>query len=289
MGFLDNAGLAHLWAKVKTALGLKMDTSVYDPTGRAEDVFAYADGKQSKLSGIEGQIVGFDENGNAIAQNDTGVILPVGSTSWPGSGTILKVDLPEFVLVEGVVISVVNTFPGIPVNGYPLHMDVNGTGAKPLRCNGVNLRGSDIGSGGARHIFQYDGTYWHLLNRGSLACSGGALYGTLHVYGSITGISTPVGSRDAVPKFYVDAKIAMQISIALTTAGWDATTKMQTVTATGVTADNAVIPAPAPASWEAAGQAGVRCTAQAADSLTFTCTKVPTEDLTYNVLIQEVQ
>ena len=76
------------------------------------------------------------------------------------------------------------------------------------------------------------------------------------------------------------------ITITLPASGWS--NNQQTVTATGVTADNAVTPSPAPASWEAAGAAGVRCTAQGADSLTFTCSETPTEDLTYNVLIQEV-
>lgn len=77
------------------------------------------------------------------------------------------------------------------------------------------------------------------------------------------------------------------ITITLPASGWSG--NQQTVTATGVTADNAVTPSPAPASWEAAGAAGVRCTAQGADSLTFACSEPPAEDLTYNVLIQEVQ
>lgn len=45
MGFLDHAGLTYLWGKVKAALGLKMDASVYDPTGKREDVYGYADAK----------------------------------------------------------------------------------------------------------------------------------------------------------------------------------------------------------------------------------------------------
>lgn len=49
MGFLDNAGLTHLWGKVKAALGLKMDAATYDPTGKAQDVFGYVDGKIAQL------------------------------------------------------------------------------------------------------------------------------------------------------------------------------------------------------------------------------------------------
>lgn len=47
MGFLDNAGLAHVWEKVKTALG----------------------GKQNKLTGTAGQVVGFNAQGQAVAQD----------------------------------------------------------------------------------------------------------------------------------------------------------------------------------------------------------------------------
>ena len=78
-------------------------------------------------------------------------------------------------------------------------------------------------------------------------------------------------------------------TVKLTAAEWDAAAKTQSVAAPGVSVSNAVTPTPGPASWEAAGKAGVRCTGQGENSLTFTCTTVPTEDLTYNVLIQEVQ
>lgn len=45
MGYLDSAGLAYLWTKIKGLLSnagdMKKDR--YDPTGKGEDVFAYAD------------------------------------------------------------------------------------------------------------------------------------------------------------------------------------------------------------------------------------------------------
>ena len=45
-----------------------MKAAMYDPHGRAEDIFAYADKKQDKLTGTAGQVVGFDASGNAMAQ-----------------------------------------------------------------------------------------------------------------------------------------------------------------------------------------------------------------------------
>ena len=56
-----------------------MSKAVYDPQNKAQDVFAYADeaaaARQAKLTGAAGQVVGFDADGNAVAQAapDTGV------------------------------------------------------------------------------------------------------------------------------------------------------------------------------------------------------------------------
>lgn len=59
----------------------------------------------------------------------------------------------------------------------------------------------------------------------------------------------------------------------------------QAVTVQEVTASSNIIVTPAPASLEAYGAAQVRCTAQAANSLTFACSKVPESNLTVNILI----
>lgn len=47
MGFLDKAGLERLWGKVEAALS----------------------GKQDKLTGTAGQVVGFNAQGEAVAQD----------------------------------------------------------------------------------------------------------------------------------------------------------------------------------------------------------------------------
>lgn len=73
----------------------------------------------------------------------------------------------------------------------------------------------------------------------------------------------------------------------LTVAGWtgEAAPFTQTITVEGMTAASNIIVAPAPASLDAYGAAQVRCTAQAANSLTFACSKVPESNLTVNILI----
>lgn len=79
--------------------------------------------------------------------------------------------------------------------------------------------------------------------------------------------------------------------VTLTVAGWDAFAKTQTVTVNGVLADESaqlIQPMPAMASQSSYYGAGVLCSGQAANSLTFTCQTVPTADLTVYVVMQEV-
>lgn len=73
------------------------------------------------------------------------------------------------------------------------------------------------------------------------------------------------------------------IAVTLTVAGW--TDYSQTVTATGVTASNDVIITPDPASVEDYVDAGILCTAQSTNSLTFQCGDTPEAAITVNVLI----
>lgn len=69
----------------------------------------------------------------------------------------------------------------------------------------------------------------------------------------------------------------------LTVAGWS--NNSQTVSVSGVTASNNIVVSPAYASNAAWASAGVRCSAQASGSLTFTCDTAPSEALTANILI----
>lgn len=71
----------------------------------------------------------------------------------------------------------------------------------------------------------------------------------------------------------------------LAVASWNTSTKQITVTVSGVTASNLIEVSPAPASWSVASAAGVYCSAQAANSLTFKCSSIPTAAITVNVVI----
>ena len=75
------------------------------------------------------------------------------------------------------------------------------------------------------------------------------------------------------------------VSVTLSASGWDADAKTQTVSVAGVTATANCIITAAPGSYMAYAEAGVRCTAQGAGTLTFACETVPTADVSANVLI----
>ena len=86
-----------------------------------------------------------------------------------------------------------------------------------------------------------------------------------------------------------DSTKPKSVSITLPASGWSDST--QTVTVNGVLADETkqlIQPMPAMASQSAYYGAEVLCSEQAANSLTFTCQNVPTEDLTVYVVMQEV-
>lgn len=72
------------------------------------------------------------------------------------------------------------------------------------------------------------------------------------------------------------------VTVTLTTAGWSG--NAQTVSASNVTADNIVWVSPTPASFEAYGKAGIRATAQAGGTITFTCKSVPSEEISVEVV-----
>lgn len=70
--------------------------------------------------------------------------------------------------------------------------------------------------------------------------------------------------------------------VTLKASGWDATAKTQTVTVSGVSADEAscmIIPMPAVANQSAYNDAGVNAVGQSANGVTFGCNSVPSVDL----------
>lgn len=95
-------------------------------------------------------------------------------------------------------------------------------------------------------------------------------------------VQAAVGAKADKPK---------RVSVTLTASGWNSSAKTQTVTVSGVLADESaqvIQPIPAIASQSAYNAAGILATGQAADSITFTATTIPTADLSVYVVITEV-
>lgn len=83
-------------------------------------------------------------------------------------------------------------------------------------------------------------------------------------------------------KSYVDGKHS---AVSVTVTGWDSSTMQADCTCSGVTASNTIIVTPAPSSYLTWSECQVRAVAQAANSITFQCEEVPSENLTANILI----
>ena len=100
------------------------------------------------------------------------------------------------------------------------------------------------------------------------------------IQGTISGIETEISGLNSAMN--TKQNNITSITVTLTASGWSG--NAQTVSASNVTASNIVWVSPAPASFDAYGKAGVRATSQADGSITFACTKVPTEDLSVEVV-----
>ncbi len=95
-------------------------------------------------------------------------------------------------------------------------------------------------------------------------------------------VQAAVGAKADKPK---------RVSVTLTASGWNSSAKTQTVTVSGVLADESaqvIQPIPAIASQSAYNAAGILATGQAANSITFTASTVPKADLSVYVVITEV-
>ena len=114
---------------------------------------------------------------------------------------------------------------------------------------------------------------WHWNGVSSSAAAYGDASTTYIEIYRVDGITTPANSKGV---------IALK-TVTLPKTGWSSLT--QTVAVDDVTANNSVLVCAAPSSQTAFMGSGVYCSAQGANSLTFTCGTTPTIDLTVNVII----
>lgn len=163
-------------------------------------------------------------------------------------------------------------------------LNVNSLGAKVIRRRVSSNSGeTSVGhsnnwlAAGKPVRVTYDGTYW-IADLPKPSASD--LVGSVAIANGGTGATTPSAARTNIGAIGATSR-----SITLNAASW--ASNSQTVTVSGVSTSNIVIVSPSPDSFEAYGEAGVRCSAQANNSLTFTCSDTPSANLTVNVIILE--
>ena len=118
------------------------------------------------------------------------------------------------------------------------------------------------------------------------------LSGALPVTKGGTGATTAAAARanlgaaalsELTPSAIGAEKARLERTATLQASAW--VSNAQTIPVSGVTVSSLVVVSAAPASHVAYGEAGVYCSVQAEGSLTFSCSDVPTEDLSVNVVI----
>lgn len=81
----------------------------------------------------------------------------------------------------------------------------------------------------------------------------------------------------------IGAATQSQVTVTLAAADWSGNSQIKTVT--GVKPNNTVVVAPAPSSSSDYSAAGILCTAQSINQLTFSCDTTPSNNISVNVLI----
>lgn len=303
---------------------------------------ALANEKQDKLTGTEGQIVGFNASGEAVAQEPpatgmtqteadarymklTGAELAAGETfTLSGDSSDGEIILKNFFMDDDSIslnlgalttglatqnsVRLSKTGVGIATRNFTVAAITDGAEVLSARPNDrmvdmpiaqylrlgkkIELEAPIYGSANPSIKFYEDYTLDSAEVLGELEFIAEMDSSTTVI---VRGIGTPENDDDAVPKSYVDTAVSAKaskptrVAVTLSTSAWSS--NAQTVTVTGILADETaqlIQPVPAIASQSAYYAAGIMCTGQEANSLTFTCQETPTADLTVYVVIQEV-
>lgn len=163
MGYLDKEGLSYLWEKVKAALSQK----------------------QNIITGTQGQVVGFDADGNAVAQ----AVPASGITQSEADARYLKLSGGTMTgTISGASMTLDWTKP-------ILVLDVTGTITEGSRWPGF---------GGM--IDTYTGTPMLKITTVSPNVSGGSVSAEA-AQTIIRGVKNPEGYYDAANKGYVDSRL----------------------------------------------------------------------------------
>lgn len=243
---------------------------------------ALANEKQDKLTGTQGQVVGFDSGGNAVPQDA------------PQSGMTQEQADQRYLQLSG------GTMTGeLALEGF-ITTDPVGE-SQDARCQIVADTDRALGFGkfpligvsanyNTAYMFANPGEFDAVSGESGVIqrvdCGGVVFY---NVGGALR---TDLVENDAYLPTMEDVKMEIRPKSTLVTlplSAWSNNT--QTVTVPGVLADESkqlIQPMPTIADQAVYSAAGISCTGQAANKLTFKAQTVPTEDVQVYVVIQEV-
>lgn len=248
-----------------------MIASTYDPTGKAQDVFAYADTKLSKNGGT------LDEFAVLNAEKNFTIKI---QSSFQESG----INLNEYEGFTAIELSSKESDDSanstLKIDPERVHFDINDSEVFRLTDEGIAIASDVVVSKG-------DEVEFATMDFGYRQDGVSAFQPS-----TLRGIHLPTEPDMAASKEYVDVSAAKPISasVLLPMSAWSPAGDgfLYNPTVSGVSTSNIIIVAPAPTSIDAAMNANVRCLAQSTNFLSFYCDSIPSKDLNYNVLIQEV-
>lgn len=274
-----------------------MLAATYDPQGKAQDVFAYADGRASAAQSaaktytdgqiaaiptpdVSGQISAHDTSATAHsalfqAANDAAAQAQSAASGAQSGLTDHKADKSN---PHGVTAAQVGA---LPLTG--------GTMTGMLDAAAGLKVGDSSDPGSSRLVISNEGGVgWKIATddedpNKSLSFDDMTLLDL--------SVATPTTYYHPATKGYVDGKMPFAHTVTLSASGWNSSTKQQTVACAGVVADETkqlIVASPASSSLTYYRNAWCRRVAQAANSLTFQCDTVPTQNLTVYVAIVPV-
>lgn len=221
------------------------------------------DDKMPAVTGTPGQMVGFDPSGNPVAQD----VPATGLTEEAADKKYLK-------LTGGVVDGATMIRCENPKTRDIFHVDIMDDRATIGATNSigsfVQVERDNVRIVALDHI-TIDADRGHSITFGSP-------------------ISIQPGTDDTHAATVAQA-IPKVTLVTLSASGWDSSAKTQTVTVSGIDADESkqwIMPTPAAGHKTAYDNAGIQCTAQAADAVTFTASTVPTADIKVWVKVENV-
>lgn len=134
----------------------KWRDKINGPTGSNMEILDDAvASKQDKLTGTQGQVVGFDKNGNAVSQSASHY-----GTCSTAAGTVAKVVAATgFSLVTGAKVAVKFTVTNTAANPT---LNVNSTGAKAIYYRGAAITAGYLAAN-RTYEFVYNGTQYELV------------------------------------------------------------------------------------------------------------------------------